>query len=57
MPRAPKVVKPRHDPLHKEIEQDDSLRKFGRVSKPGKRRADEDEDDLADGVSRYRLPL
>jgi essential nuclear protein 1 len=48
MPRAPKPTKQRHDPLHVEIEQDDSLRRFGRVSKPSKRRGQDDEDDHAD---------
>jgi essential nuclear protein 1 len=47
MPRAAKPSKQRHDPLHVELEEDDALRRFGRVSKPGKRRADQG--DLEDG--------
>jgi len=38
MPRVTKPQKPRHDPLHVELAQDDSLKKFGRVTVPGKRR-------------------
>jgi len=48
MPRASKGPKQRHDPLHVDLEQDAALKKFGRVSQPGKRktkRRDEDEDD------------
>lgn len=38
----PRVVKKqqaevRHDPLYKELAEDDLVQKFGRVSKPGKR--------------------
>ncbi|GFZ45097.1 Uncharacterized protein JCM24511_02823 [Saitozyma sp. JCM 24511] len=47
MPRAAKPSKQRHDPLHVELEEDDALRRFGRVSKPGKRRADKG--DLEEG--------
>ncbi|RSH91038.1 snoRNA-binding rRNA-processing protein [Saitozyma podzolica] len=47
MPRAAKPSKQRHDPLHVELEEDDALRRFGRVSKPGKRRADQG--DLEEG--------
>jgi essential nuclear protein 1 len=53
MPRAVKPQKQRHDPLHVDLEQDDDLQRFGRVSKPGKRKARkvEDEDD-AEAVRR-----
>jgi hypothetical protein len=38
MPRATKGVKaPRHDPLYTELDQDEDLKKYGRVSQPGKR--------------------
>ncbi|KAK1925808.1 Bystin-domain-containing protein [Papiliotrema laurentii] len=46
MPRPQaKPTKQRHDPLHVELEQDDSLRRFGRVKNHSKRRAQVDEDD------------
>ncbi len=38
MPRVAKLLKTRHDPLHVELEQDESLRRFGRVSHPGRRK-------------------
>ncbi|ORY25648.1 Bystin-domain-containing protein [Naematelia encephala] len=38
MPRTAKPAKPRHDPLHVELEQDDVHRRLGRVRQPGKRR-------------------
>ena len=50
MPRVSKPTKPRHDPLHVDLEQDDSLRRFGRVSRPGRRKGNDGED-LEDGVS------
>ena len=39
MPRVPakKAPEGRHDPLYKELAEDDLVQKFGRVSKPGKR--------------------
>lgn len=43
MPRAPKPQKPRHDPLHVELEADDSLRRFGRVSKSARQKARSDD--------------
>ncbi|WRT67870.1 uncharacterized protein IL334_004844 [Kwoniella shivajii] len=46
MPRVVKPQKARHDPLHVQIDADESLRKFGRPSKPSKGkkgRGDEDE--------------
>ena len=52
MPKAPRVVKVRHDPLHVDLEQDDSLQKFGRVSRPGRRKGkarEEDEGNDEDG--------
>jgi hypothetical protein len=51
MPRVQKPSKPRHDPLHVEIEADSSVRQFGRVTKPGKRRAGRDDEDEVEGVS------
>ncbi|KAL0255766.1 hypothetical protein I308_100573 [Cryptococcus tetragattii IND107] len=45
MPRVIKPSKPRHDPLHLELEGDEAIRKFGRVAKPGKRKAKKDEAD------------
>lgn len=46
MPRAPKVTKPRHDPLHVELTADESVRRFGRITAPGKRqkRTEEEEE-------------
>ncbi|KAK8858655.1 hypothetical protein IAR55_002884 [Kwoniella newhampshirensis] len=37
MPRATKPTKPRHDPLHVEIEGDNHLRQFGKGPRAGKR--------------------
>lgn len=53
MPRYQKPVKPRHDPLHVELEADSSIQKFGRVSKPGRRRARDgaEGEDEGEGVS------
>jgi len=48
MPRVQKPQKPRHDPLHVEIEQDSSVRQFGRITKP-KRRDGRSEDDENEG--------
>ncbi|WVQ80698.1 hypothetical protein IAT38_002803 [Cryptococcus sp. DSM 104549] len=45
MPRVVKPQKPRHDPLHVSLEADESIRKFGRVSKPSKKRATNDDED------------
>ncbi|WWC62668.1 uncharacterized protein I303_105265 [Kwoniella dejecticola CBS 10117] len=44
MPRVGKPSKPRHDPLHVQIDADESLRKFGRPSKPSKKKAQDDDD-------------
>lgn len=46
-------VKPRHDPLHVELEADSTLKQYGRVSRPGRRRAQNDDGDegAAEGVS------
>ncbi|WOO76754.1 Bystin [Vanrija pseudolonga] len=49
MPRAPKPTKARHDPLHVAIEADESVRRFGRVTAPGKRKGRVDEDAEAEG--------
>jgi essential nuclear protein 1 len=56
MPRVQKPSKPRHDPLHVEIEADSSVRQFGRVTKPGKRRAREDEQ-VEEGVGLFVPPF
>ncbi|WVR06441.1 hypothetical protein IAU60_003472 [Kwoniella sp. DSM 27419] len=45
MPRVARPTKPRHDPLHVQLDADESLRKFGRVSKPSKKRATEDDEE------------
>ncbi|KAG1863704.1 Bystin-domain-containing protein [Suillus subluteus] len=37
MPRVHKSVKPRHDPLHAQLDVDEAQAKYGRVSQPGKR--------------------
>lgn len=54
MPRVQKPQKPRHDPLHVEIEQDSSVRQFGRVTKTKRRDGREDEDE-APGVGHDHL--
>jgi len=47
MPRAQKSSKPRHDPLHVQLDEDEVEAKYGRISLPGKRkksrRSDDDE--------------
>lgn len=55
MPRVIRPSKPRHDPLHLELEGDESIRKFGRVTKPGKRKAKKEEADDDEPVSRGRI--
>ncbi|WVN85126.1 uncharacterized protein L203_100268 [Cryptococcus depauperatus CBS 7841] len=45
MPRATKTSKSRHGPLHVELDADEQLRKFGRVSKPGKRKSKKGEEE------------
>jgi hypothetical protein len=52
MPRAAKPAKPRHDPLHVELEADDSLRRFGRVSKSARPKRTEDGEEGMDVSSR-----
>ncbi|WWC88467.1 uncharacterized protein L201_003378 [Kwoniella dendrophila CBS 6074] len=44
MPRVVKPSKSRHDPLHVQIDADESLRKFGRPSKPSKKSAMDDDE-------------
>lgn len=53
MPKVVKPKKPRHDPLHVELEQDNEYQKYGRVSKPGKRRAAKSDEDEAVDVRLY----
>ena len=52
MPRAPKATgKTRHDPLHVQLGEDEVYAKYGKVSRPGKRRkshAPEEDDDEED---------
>ncbi|ODO05205.1 essential nuclear protein 1 [Cryptococcus wingfieldii CBS 7118] len=43
MPRVAKQTKARHDPLHVELEADESIRKFGRAAKAPKRKPKQDE--------------
>ncbi|KAL7420808.1 snoRNA-binding rRNA-processing protein [Cryptotrichosporon argae] len=45
MPKAGKIQKQRHDPLHLELSTDEQLRKYGKLSGPGKRRARAEDDD------------
>ncbi|KAK4684095.1 essential nuclear protein 1, partial [Tremellales sp. Uapishka_1] len=49
MPRVVRPQKPRHDPLHVELQADESVNKYGRVTKPGKRRAKDEGDDDGEG--------
>lgn len=51
MPRAMKPSKTRHDPLHVELEQDESLRRFGRVSNPGRQHGRASKDAADEEVS------
>jgi hypothetical protein len=53
MPRInSKPSKPRHDPLHVELQEVNTYQKFGRVSKPGKRQSKrQEEDEEGGGVS------
>jgi essential nuclear protein 1 len=51
MPRVQKPQKPRHDPLHVEIEQDSSVRQFGRVKPKRRDGRHEDDEDETPGVS------
>lgn len=48
MPKATKISKNRHDPLHVELEQDETIRKFGR-SKSAKRKSEAGDNE--DGVN------
>ncbi|ORX37340.1 Bystin-domain-containing protein [Kockovaella imperatae] len=52
MPKALKSSKPRHDPLHVELAQDDTYRKFGRSAVNGKKKAkvveEEDEEQVGE---------
>lgn len=53
MPRVAKPQKPRHDPLHVELEADDSLRRFGRVSKSARQKRATDEGEEGVGAVSY----
>jgi essential nuclear protein 1 len=56
MPRIPsKPAKPRHDPLHVDLQQDDALHKYGRLSKPSKKRTEVEDDEGGEGVSYYSI--
>lgn len=52
MPRAqPQAQKPRHDPLHVQLDDDQTQAKYGRLSQPGKRkksRTSDDDDEIPD---------
>lgn len=51
MPRInSKPTKPRHDPLHVELQEANTYQKFGRVSKPGKRQGKRQDDDEEGGA-------
>lgn len=56
---GPSKTKPaRHDPLHVALNEDEELYKFGRITKPGKRRQKEmsgDEDEAAPTVEGARM--
>jgi essential nuclear protein 1 len=58
MPRAQKPSKPRHDPLHVQLDEDEVNTKYGRISQPGKRKkskkADQGEDE--NGEARLNNP-
>ena len=55
MPRiSSKPSKPRHDPLHVELQEADTYQKFGRVSKPGKRQSRRQDENEEGGA--VRLP-
>jgi hypothetical protein len=45
MPRAGKPQKPRHDPLHVEVEQDQSLKQYGRMGGKRKQKKESQDDD------------
>jgi len=52
MPKATKATKQqRHTPLHVELDADDSVRRFGRVTAPGKRKKREKEEEEEEAVS------
>ncbi|CAD6578164.1 MAG: snoRNA-binding rRNA-processing protein [Tremellales sp. Tagirdzhanova-0007] len=63
MPRATKAIRSRHDPLHVEIELDETFRRFGRLSHPGRRKgrtsdiADEENGDEDARMSKKILDL
>jgi len=48
--------KTRHQPLHVEIDQDNDMAKYGRVSQPGKRRRSRKNEDEREDEVRYRKP-
>lgn len=53
MPKAQKASgKTRHDPLHVQLGEDEVYVKYGKVSRPGKRRKDKDEEDEDNGEVR-----
>ncbi|KAH9943001.1 cell adhesion protein byn-1 [Epithele typhae] len=54
MPKAPKApAKPKHDPLHVQLGEDEVHAKYGRVSQPGRRRksrAKDDEEEAGEAI-------
>lgn len=56
MPRAQKPQKPRHDPLHAQLAEDEVEAKYGRISQPGRRKKSKKSADEEDGAE-VRYPL
>lgn len=62
MPRTSKnaIGKPRHDPLHVEIDADEQIKKYGNVTRPGKRKSNkkndnEEEETLLDSKTSRKI--
>ena len=50
MPKAPKAAaKPKHNPLHVELGEDEVIAKYGRISQPGRRRKSRAQDSDEEG--------
>ena len=50
MPRVQKLSKPRHDPLHAQLADDEVEARYGRISQPGKRKKSKRSADDEDGA-------
>ncbi|TEB35541.1 cell adhesion protein byn-1 [Coprinellus micaceus] len=50
MPRVQKPSKPRHDPLHAQLAEDEVEARYGRISQPGKRKKSKRSTDDEDGA-------